>query len=98
MTELSQRDVEDFAKKITGEAHIMKIGYCVTIEEYRKNERGSRSLGKTIRVHPGKDTLDCCMLDCAAILSDEGKKFKFVNVDGTKFEPKGIEGVSHFID
>lgn len=71
MTEITINQLEDFFNSIRKNSGINAriVGYVVNVEE--RLDKGFH-LGKSLRVHPGKDTLDCCLLDVLAMASDKG--------------------------
>ncbi len=71
MTAQTNYQLADFIAATSHRLHIRKAGYVIAIEE----RNGSRLL-KTSRIHPGNDTLDCCLLDVAAEIKDAGREYK----------------------
>jgi hypothetical protein len=71
MTTITINQIEDFCKSIKPNSKIFVDihGYCIRIEE-RLN--GSSHLGKTMRAHPGNDSLGIALKDTQAIIEDVG--------------------------
>lgn len=73
MTQISHDQVSDFLCGLSKGSSVYadKYGYVIRLEE-RLN--GGSHLGKTLKVHPGSDTLDNCLKDCLAMIQDSGRK------------------------
>ena len=71
MTIITINQVEDFLDSIRPDSMIYAdiSGYVIRIEE-RLN--GGSHLGKTMRAHPGNDTLEIALKDVLAIVKDKG--------------------------
>lgn len=71
MTTIETNKAEDFLKSLkeTSTVHFYPMGYVVIMEE-RLN--GSSHIGKTLRIHPGTDTLKDCRKDLEAMAKDFG--------------------------
>jgi len=70
MTTIETNRAEDFIRSLKHKSvHLSKYGNVVRMEE--RIDSGSH-IGKSINIHPGRDTLDCCLLDLKAICEDEG--------------------------
>jgi hypothetical protein len=71
MSTLEQDKAEAFIRSLpeTSQVNVRITGYCVTLEELLY---ASSHLGRTIRIHPGNDTLECCKADLIAMAKDFG--------------------------
>lgn len=71
MTIIETNRAEDFLKSLkeNSSVHFYPMGYVVVMEE-RLN--GSSHIGKSLRIHPGLDTLKDCQKDLEAMAKDWG--------------------------
>ena len=74
MTQITHDTVYDFLLEIKGRGNSINAsiyGYVIRLEE---RLGGGSHLGKSIRVHPGNDSLECCKADILAMAKDYGVK------------------------
>jgi len=73
MTQIAHNQVTDFLQSLRENSSVCieKYGYVIRLEERLD---GGSHIGKSLKVHPGNDSLDCCLLDCQAIAKDNGRK------------------------
>jgi hypothetical protein len=73
MTIIQVNQVEDFLRSLQPNSgvYVDIYGYVIRMEE--RIDKSSH-IGKTLRVHPGNDTLAIALKDVLAMVKDEGKE------------------------
>lgn len=72
MTTIETNKAEDYITGAIFPIYARKYGHVIRLEQ----RDASHLMGSGCNVHPGNDTLDCCLKDLEAIAKDSGKQFK----------------------
>jgi hypothetical protein len=88
MNQITHNRVFDFVASVAPYSTIVGTIYGHVI---RLEERVGGHLGKTLNVHPGKDSFQNCMLDCRAIATDYGRKFSIESGGKAIFSVETVE-------